>query len=149
MSFAERIVDWALSRQPDLVIGGRIRPYLIRWYAIPRNPLFNVYIHCIRRDDDDRALHDHPWVNCSIVLKGGYYEVTPGGRFWRAAGSVTFRRATAAHRLELYQRTECWSLFITGPRLRRWGFHCPKGWVDFKDFTDPNDPGSIGPGCGE
>jgi hypothetical protein len=35
-------------------------------------------VHNIKRSDLDRALHDHPWKNISIVLMGGYWEVMPG-----------------------------------------------------------------------
>lgn len=42
----------------------------------------------------------------------------------------------------------CWTLFITGPRCRHWGFHCPeRGWVHWKLFTAADDPGDIGKGC--
>jgi hypothetical protein len=141
-------------RQPDFVIGDPTSPYLRRWWVIPRNRFFNIYLHHICRSDDDRALHDHPWASCSIILKGGYWEHTPDGRFWRKPGSVRFRRATAAHRLELSQesvfvthaaywtkqvervtiRTPAWTLFITGPRVREWGFLCPKGWTHWRYF---------------
>ena len=32
------------------------------------------------RDDEDRALHDHPWHNVSLLLVGQYIEVTPLAR---------------------------------------------------------------------
>jgi hypothetical protein len=41
------------------------------------------------------------------------------------------------------------TLFITGPKVREWGFHCPQGFVHWRDFVHPDDPGGIGPGCGE
>lgn len=141
-------------REPDFIIG-KDSPggaYLKRWWVIPRNRWFNIYLHQILRDDDDRALHDHPWWNVSLILRGGYFECTPGPdhdrpcRRWRGAGSVTFRRARSAHRLEVHKRP-AWTLFITGPRLREWGFYCPKGWVLWKDFVSPDDHGSVGPGC--
>jgi hypothetical protein len=148
----------ATSRPPDFVIGERERPYMLRWWILPRNPFFNVYLHRILRSDDDRALHDHPWSSCSIILEGFYIEhsIAAGGvehRAFRAPRSVTFRRATAAHRLEVQGRPgECWSLFITGPRLREWGFHCPlAGWRHWKEFTsvtpDGRNAGTVGRGC--
>src|SRR3546814_8204117 len=42
-------------RKPDITIGGEDNPYLRRWYIIPRNRWFNVYLHEFLRDDDDRA----------------------------------------------------------------------------------------------
>ena len=41
------------------------------------------------------------------------------------------------------------TVFLTGPIVRMWGFHCPKGWVPFYDFVAKGDAGSIGPGCGD
>lgn len=159
-----------LSFEPDFVIGGHDRPYLLRWWIVPRNKWFNVYLHQILRDDDDRALHDHPWNNCSVILSGRYREVTlypqplqsiasmqkqwspseqittwnwPKCSHIREAGSITRRKAEHPHRLELIDGKPCWTLFISGPRRREWGFHTKDGWVHWKDFTDPNDPGQV------
>lgn len=136
-----------IYRDPDFIIGKPGSPYMRRWYVIPRNRWFNIYLHNIVRSDDDRALHDHPWWNLSILLKGSYREVTPKGTFLRGAGSVVFRRATAAHRLEVDGST--WSLFITGRKVREWGFWCPQGWKIWTSFVDMTNTGAIGPGCGE
>lgn len=144
-----------ICRPPDFVIGGD-DPYLRRWWLIPRNRLFNIYLHQILRDDDDRALHDHPWWNVSLVLAGGYYEVVPvagpeitgwNNVFWRRPGRVVIRRATAAHRLLLDNGRPCWSLFITGPNVRSWGFWCDHGWRHWRDFVATHDTGSVGRGC--
>ncbi|WP_020178057.1 hypothetical protein [Methylopila sp. M107] len=140
----------AEAREPDFVIGDS---YLRRWWVVPRNRRFNVYLHEIRKSDDDRALHDHPWVNCSILLKGRYVEhtIAAGGvnqRVERQAGEVVFRRPSHAHRLEMVGGESCWTLFLTGPTVRSWGFHCPAGWRHWKIFTSA-DGRSVGRGCGE
>lgn len=135
------------KRAPDFVIGEAANPYLFRWWVIPRNPYFNVYLHKIVRSDDDRALHDHPWWNLSLVLRGGYLECTPRGQKWRGPGSLVFRAAKALHRLEVGPAS--WSLFLTGPRFREWGFACPQGWRRWQEFTAPTNKGAIGRGCGE
>lgn len=139
-------------RGPDLVIGAdKGTPYLSRWFVIPRNRWFNVYLHCFERSDDDRALHDHPWLfNASLVLAGQYTEhtIAAGGIHRRATLSVGQFRARwggAPHRIELTQGP-VWTLFITGPVVRRWGFHCPQGWVHWSDFT-ANDGTTVGKGC--
>jgi hypothetical protein len=152
-------MDWLINRitrrPPDVVIGEPDRPYLRRWWLIPRNRFFNAYLHQFLRSDDDRALHDHPWVNCSILLRGSYTEHTiQAGGIHKAevlsAGTVRFRRTGAfAHRIELHDGP-CWTLFITGPRYRQWGFHCPQqGWVHWEDFTAEADDGTLttGRGC--
>lgn len=140
-------------RRPDFVIGPKKDPYMLRWWVIPRNRFFNIYLHHFLHSDDDRALHDHPWLNASILLKGSYVEhtIAAGGVSHRRqyqAGAVKIRRARYAHRVELTEGP-CWSLFLTGPVVRIWGFHCPKGWIRWTDFVDLTDTGSVGRGCGE
>lgn len=145
-------------RNPDFTIGSVERPYLLRWWVIPRNRFFNIYLHQFLRSDDDRALHDHPWINCSILLKGRYIEHRSDGQVllrkpWRpwAPWRLTFRFPTSSHRVELL-RTDgwelpVWTLFVTGPRVREWGFWCPKGWIHWQRFVAMGNPGEIGPGC--
>lgn len=149
------ISNVAARRDPDQVIGEHHQPYLCRWYIIPRNRWFNVYLHQFWRSDDDRALHDHPWWSLSLLLRGHLVEHTidRGGVHRRrriACGAWRLRSSRFAHRLEVDStKVPVWTLFITGPRLREWGFHCPQRWVGWRDFTDPNDSGQIGRGCGE
>lgn len=134
---------YAERHAPDFVIGD---DYLIRWWLIPRNRFFNVYLHAICRDDDDRALHDHPWFNVSYILSGAYLEITPAGEFRRQPGDVVLRRPKYVHRLVVADGP-VWSLFITGPRVREWGFWCPNGWRHHSEFTAPGNAGQIGRGC--
>lgn len=141
------------KRPPDLVIGP---DYMHRWYVIPRNRWFNIYLHKIMHDDDDRALHDHPWWSVSFLLKGRLREICrvtlPSGRAaekirYPHKGVPTVRSARFAHRLEVVE--PAWTLFITGPKIRVWGFWCPKRWVPWQDFVSPSDTGKVGRGCGE
>ncbi|MDH4746646.1 hypothetical protein OMP43_21705 [Sphingomonas sp. CBMAI 2297] len=144
------LAAWAagiMQTPPGFVIG---RPaYLERWYIVPRNEQQNVYLHRILRDDDDRALHDHPWANTSLLISGAYREITPEGTFLREAGAIVHRPAEALHRLELIDGAPCVSLFFTGPKVREWGFDCPEGWVHWKDFTGGIAGEVVGRGCGE
>ena len=172
MSIAERLIARVTRRGPDFVIGGADDPYLRRWWVTPWSGKYRtdnggtdtwwkaivrrlpgVYLHEFLRDDDDRALHDHPWANVSILLRGQYVEHTI------AAGGVetsTLIQAPAvrvrwtgriAHRIALVDAVPCWSLFITGWRYRDSGFHCRKGWVFWKDFVNTDDIGKVGKGC--
>lgn len=140
---------------PDFIVMRNGKPYLNRWYLIPRNPFLNIYLHRFDQSDDDRALHDHPWLNMSILIRGFYIEHTdPSGRrggIMRSQGFAYFRRAKSAHRVELFPAgwgmpdnvypegeplyNNVITLFITGPRIRRWGFLCPQGWVDFEKYS--------------
>lgn len=152
-AWARGVMD---SRDPDFIIGPAQAPgerdYIRRWWIVPRNDLSNTYLHLTQRDDEDRALHDHPWPSRSVIIAGGYLEVTPDGTFERKPGDVIERSADAAHRLVL-KRDDAGdpipsiSLFITGAKVRDWGFHCPKGWVLWSDFVDDVDTGKVGRGC--
>lgn len=146
----QQMLAWAqdimASREPDFVIGDN---YLRRWWVIPRNEGCNIYLHEINNSDDDRALHDHPWDNTSMLIDGSYIEHTPEGAFIREAGSIVSRRATDAHRLEIPEGGRAVSLFMTGPKVREWGFHCPKGWRLWSEFVDTRDKGQIGRGCAD
>lgn len=129
-------------RPPDIKIGD---DYLWRWYVIPRNRFFNIYLHRFGRSDDDRALHDHPWYSVSFLLSGEMIEHNFRGictirRWWPIVRSAKF-----AHRLELV-KGPVWTLFITGPNIRSWGFYCPRGWRHWRAFTTETG-NDIGAGC--
>jgi hypothetical protein len=155
------------GREPDFVIGDN---YLRRWWLTPwsgwfrpspKNAFeriiraclpFHLYLHEFRKSDDDRALHDHPWANCSILLRGFYTEhtIAQGGVHHARTfgpGNVKLRGAGAAHRIEIPDGTVCWTLFVTGPVIREWGFHCPQGWRPWRQFVDERDSGKVGRGC--
>jgi hypothetical protein len=61
------------SAEPDEVIGDH---EMLRWWALPRNSRFNVYLHR-HRGNDPRTPHDHPCDNVSIRLRGQLLEYTP------------------------------------------------------------------------
>ncbi|MGH8701541.1 MAG: hypothetical protein ACREVR_10275, partial [Burkholderiales bacterium] len=112
-------------------------------------PWFGMRLHNTMRPDRDRHLHDHPWWNVSLILKGGYVEKLPvsqksarwhmhtsdgvmveDARFARRdVGAIVVRRATDRHSLVALSCVPCWSLFIVGRKRRGWGFHTPQGWV--------------------
>lgn len=153
------------KRKPDFVVGNPVSPYLRRWYVIPRNRFLNIYYHEFLRSDEDRALHDHPWASMSVILSGGYVEVMPENdgdsdvaravvhrRVFRFTGQVSMRGPRALHRVELHGHqfgcpAPAYTLFITGPKVRDWGFLCLNGWVPWQHFTKKDGKGEVGPGC--
>lgn len=183
--YTHLIFDVVCQRQPDFVVGANAAegPYLNRWFLTPwrhlqdrltkkaeANPtrinraiarvagwLPNLYLHQFLRDDDDRALHDHPSWAVSFILHGGYIEhtIAAGGIHQRehiGAGNLRFLPTRHTHRIELATRRpgdgHTWTLFLFGPTVREWGFHCPlRGWVPWKKFTAEGKPGEVGPGC--
>lgn len=155
------------SFKPHLIIPNTRGIYLRRWFCTRWSDdnhqwkgrrLPNMYLHNMLDHDDDRALHDHPWDNLSIVLWGGYIEhvfayppeegqpLPPVIQKRRRMGSIVYRPAHMAHRLELYQEPvgvltaicniaganiqptlrPCWTLFLTWRKTRDWGFWCEK-----------------------
>lgn len=187
LRYAEAVIA---SRPPDFEIGPPGDRYMLRWHLCswsnhekgskPKNfvehivrSLPAVYVHKIIHDDEDRALHDHPFSSCSFVLKNGYQEVLfypisdariarlrkigeprPTVKVFRTEGSITFRAAASAHRLVLDRDASgapihVVSLFLMGFRTREWGFYCPKRWVPWAEFVGVRDRGSVGRGCGE
>lgn len=135
------------SREPDeLIFNGAGLPYLRRWHVRRRwLGRFNVYVHQIRRDDDGRDLHDHPWHSLSVMVDGRMMEDLADGRCRICkSGDVIFRRARHLHRLRLYR--DSWdelpampprpvlTVFVTGPKIREWGFATEAGWVHWRDY---------------
>ena len=107
--------------------------YLHRWHLIPRNKWCNVYLHRFLKPDPGHDLHDHPWSSVSIVLWGGYREVVRVGAGHQLhtarAGCIIYRSARTLHRIVELAPRGCWTLFVTGPRKRQWGFETRGGWV--------------------
>lgn len=161
-------------REPDLIIRRKSgKAYLRRWWVIPRNKHFNIYLHHFLESDDPDALHDHPWNWASVILKGQYWEHTEHGLFLRRAFRPRFGEATDMHRVELttelvvkptsqpgeyetvLEEKPVWTIFITGPKKRDWGFKCPSGWrlwsdyVSRKERADGTGENGVGAGCGE
>jgi len=91
-----------------------------------KNFPFNITLHKVLESDEPQ-LHDHPWDWGALILKGGYWEHTPQGKFWRGPGSLRFRKAEDLHWLELAKDKDgknipCWSLFYMGKKQKEWGF---------------------------
>ena len=118
-------------------------PYLVRYYLFLRDRKrfpFNITLHKILVSDLD-DLHDHPWDYATLILKGGYYEHTPEGRFWRGPGHFRFCTAQSLHRIKLKKDRDgneipCWSLFFMGQKQQDWGFIRKGEWINNKQYLD-------------
>ena len=56
-------------------------------------------------------------------------EITDAGSIPRRLGSLAVRRAEHRHRIQLLTNPDnaergCWTLVVTGPHRRQWGFWC-------------------------
>ena len=126
-------------------------PYMHRYYLLFKDKMnefdesralpFNIMLHHIVLSDQD-GFHDHPWWYFTLILKGGYWEETPDGTFWRGPGHFRISRPTSLHKLTLPDRwyaddepRSAWTLFIKGPKVRSWGFIRPDGrWEHWKTY---------------
>lgn len=130
LTMPDEIIE-AAKRTPYSSIGD----YMERYTLFRTNDVW-VRVHHILRSDQDRDLHDHPWDYVTLLLRGGYTEVTPDGQRFYGAGSVLARRAEALHRLIVPEGETCWTLFMTGPKIREWGFQTEFGWMHWKDYLE-------------
>jgi hypothetical protein len=136
--------------------GGRdTGPYLTRWTLLEIAG-WSLKLHRFHRSDEDRDLHDHPWTFWSLILLGGYYEWLPYAktpdearwnrsrhRHWRRPLSVLHRPAPSPHRVELKRGTEgkVWTLVLTKPKTRQWGFYTVCGWIPWPRYASAKTEG--------
>jgi len=120
--------------------------YMQRWFIIPRNKFFNIYFHHFFGSDAPTP-HDHPWISCGLILDGEYIEHTPKGDFVRKSGDWTLRMPSSLHWIEIDKPV--YTLFITGPRVRVWGFQCSTKWLNFNDYIAARGKNRLASGCGE
>ena len=125
-----------MKKKPDFTVyhKGRTEPYLERWFLIPRNKVMNIYLHKFSESDYDRGLHDHPWWSLSFLLKGEMLEHTLNETKTLLRFMPVIRSAKFLHKLELI-KGPAWTIFITGPVIRKWGFYTKEqGWVYWETF---------------
>ena len=157
MNLVDRIIQRA-QRTPYFHLPG----YMNRWWLVPydnpdepnagpvswRRPVAKILqhfgiavrVHEILRSDYERHPHDHPWWYITIILRGNYIETryNDKGRLidvthW-GPGSVLFRKASSWHRLTLPERGSTWTLFISGPKSRGWGFNVNGRKVPWREY---------------
>lgn len=146
-----RLIEWILDRLFTHHEIGRSGAglYLTRWDVFGNR--FGgggkLFVHLFHRGDAEPYNHDHPWAFWSLILWGGYYEVTPAGRRWYFPGCLLRRPAEWQHRVEIPSGRRCWTLIWTGAKVRSWGFWCAAGWVPWRQHESNVEAGK--PGCGE
>lgn len=113
------------------------QPYLRRWvFPIPFLG-WSIRLHRWVGTDDPDAFHDHPTWFCTLVLRGGYTDMSPGPGFdpkgklvdnmtavtkdVLRAGAMRFRAAAWDHTVQEVQPST-WTLCLFGKEARRWRF---------------------------
>ena len=107
-----------LDRGPSWPDYDKAEPFVVRYYLLFRNRPkwfpFNILVHKLLKSDLG-DLHDHYWSYITIVLKGGYWETTQKGTFWRKAGYMGFKRRSDRHSLKIPKGKPTWTLLFVGP----------------------------------
>ena len=102
--------------------------------------IFSIRLHHWLYSDDQRNYHDHPWAFITIILKGGYTDISPkdqndiskeeSKKERMTFGTVKYRPANYKHTVKV-DKKGCWTLLLTGREKRDWGF-----WVKRKDGSN-------------
>ena len=99
-----------LDRGPSWPDYDKAEPFVVRYYLLFRNRPkwfpFNILVHKLLKSDLG-DLHDHYWSYITIILKGGYWETTEKGTFWRRTWLCGFRRRP--------EGKPAWTLLFVGP----------------------------------
>lgn len=152
------IADWLIRRAKRTpyahIVNGDGAAYMERYWLFNPYPTtpgvkswfpISVRLHWIRRADDDRHLHDHPWNARTFILKGGYSErrerVPYGWSWWQGRTLHYYPGDTASLKFgEFHRITEvadggAWTLFVTGKYRGTWGFRMEDGskkpWCEY------------------
>lgn len=89
---------------------------------------FSIRVHHIKRADNERHMHDHPWNARTIILRGSYREARPGFHSFATHTQVLKPGDTARLGFEQYHRITdvcpggAWTLFISWRWRGVWGF---------------------------
>lgn len=101
--------------------------YLNRWVIDFR--WFSIRLHHWIGSDDDRHPHDHPWWFVSLLLWGRLEENVNGA--WRRRRGIAAYPAAHSH---CVRATNAWTLLLTGPARRDWGFTLGDRWVTKRQY---------------
>lgn len=100
-------------------LGKKECPYMTRrvlnlWF-------FSIRIHKWYRSDDKRFMHNHAFNFITIVLYGGYMDVSTEGNDIMSVGSIRYRKANHTHYVKEPKHGTITLLFC-GPKIQNWGF---------------------------
>jgi len=142
MKWYQKFAERERAKGTNRVIYDRTEdnPYLERFYLVKRRYTLGLFTVCIHRfwrsDSPTDGLHDHPWPWFVYILSGGYWEHRHNkGIALKIIGSINYGRAKKLHRIELFDdEVETWTIFIMGPRIRKWGFLIGDKWYPWEEW---------------
>jgi hypothetical protein len=158
-----RVAGWLIERSYrtpyfHIMSADGAEMYMGRWWLL--NPYDNetrvsryswlplaVRIHHIKRADQDRDLHDHPWDARTIILRGWYQEnrlhryvvgdeVVP---YVRTAGTSARLNHGEYHRIDQVSPGGVFTLFITFRYRGTWGFLVNGVKIPYRKYLDLED----------
>lgn len=101
-------------------------PYVIRWGI--KTKWFSIRVHKWLHSDDLRHLHDHSWWYLTFIMKGHYTEFLENDKVdFVTRFQFRYRPLGHKHAVSIDPFKGCWSILLTGPEKREWGF-----WVNGK-----------------
>ena len=135
----QTVVDWVF-RFENINGGVEDASHLHRWclFALPRG--IRLYLHHFVDSDFARDPHDHPKGFLSIGLRGGYLEETPREEMGVKQYSIyiapwlRYFPPQHIHRILLPEGKDCWTLALTGPVRREWGFWHAGRWIEWRQY---------------
>jgi hypothetical protein len=103
------------------VVGNPDCPVMTRWVVAVGG--FSIRLHRFCADHEDVHPHSHPWSFVTLVLAGGYDDIsmTDGRVDKLRAGSVRLRPSAHRHRTRVGAHG-CTTLLLTGCLTNEWGF---------------------------
>ena len=164
------IADWLIARAKltpyqHIMSADGSEMYMGRWWLFnPYDPVtgerrfslipWSIRIHHIKREDNDRDLHDHPWNARTIILRGGYTEQrlldhedpvlsglnVPANAqateyIDRRPGETAQLRYGEYHRIDSVAEGGAFTLFITSPYKGTRGFLVNGVKVPWRTYT--------------
>lgn len=114
------------------VIGVPECPILHRWTLL-KVAGCKLLLHHFLPESRDRDPHDHPCSFVTLVLRGGYVDISSAGRDRLRAGSVRRRRAEHRH-VTIAGPRGAWTLVVMGPKRRPWGFWREGRWWPWRRY---------------
>jgi hypothetical protein len=139
-----RFERWLRAHFPYKEIGWSEIGERFTRYQLVKTRWFNIYLHQLYAPTWHPECHDHPWGFIAILLKRGYLErvvrMDPETLYTedirRRPGSILFRPATFAHNV-ITPYGESWSLILTTPKSRDWGFKpCDRPYDPSKPYKE-------------
>lgn len=107
-------------------------PILNRWTLLNTRG-WKVMVHHFLPNTEDRPLHDHPWSFFTFVLWGSYEDIGYSTEEVVQAPTVRYRPAMHLHRTRTGKHG-AWTLVISTPKSRDWGFFHNGRWWPFKTY---------------